>query len=386
MAGLFALGLILIAVADDRATAADAIEIGGGRVVLGQLVEPIPRGKVALVVRRRWAEENLPDLSRRWLAAERPGRERALRQRRDRLIAWRRERKDGPDGPDRLAAWLDAEIARLAAPGADEPPLMVVTLAKTEVRSIAKRPPEVARLLRRAWAAGLESPESLAVADLTAALEARGVPTGDVDEAPIDRLLPIPAEDDARWHARRAATEIREEPALRWVRYGDLVYPEGEPGAAPDQAAMAGAALGALRGLLDDGAAPDPLAAKFDEAAARGRIGLLVTSLTIGESLDRVTVEAVLYVRRKGSRWTPAGRWPVVLMVDRVGEGGAGRVAADPQVGAAFAAVEALGLGAVDESMKRRAVRVGAAVQQAIGEARGAVDRDLAGAALIDGR
>src|SRR5438045_1815011 len=94
-------------------TAADAVTLRDGRVVLGQVVEPAPRGKLVVVVRRDWAEAHLADLARRWQAAEAPGLKRARDQRLMRLEAWRRERGPAAGRDDPIATWLDKEIARL---------------------------------------------------------------------------------------------------------------------------------------------------------------------------------------------------------------------------------------------------------------------------------
>src|SRR5947209_2371767 len=72
---------ILAAGPGPEATAADAVTLRDGKVVLGQLVEPTPRGKILLVVRREWAEAHVPDLFPRWQAAETPWLRRARSER-----------------------------------------------------------------------------------------------------------------------------------------------------------------------------------------------------------------------------------------------------------------------------------------------------------------
>src|SRR5205823_1555355 len=86
-------GLVSLAPAEP-ATAADAVTLRDGRVVLGQVVEPAPRGKVILLVRRAWAEAHVPDLLKRWEAAEAPSIKQARGQRRQRLEDWRRDRRE----------------------------------------------------------------------------------------------------------------------------------------------------------------------------------------------------------------------------------------------------------------------------------------------------
>src|SRR4051794_14665500 len=88
-------GLVLLTAAGPPPvpeSAADAVTLRDGSVVLGQVIEPAPRGALALLVRRAWAEEKLPEFVKRWQDAEAPSLRQAVRQRRERLLAWRRDR------------------------------------------------------------------------------------------------------------------------------------------------------------------------------------------------------------------------------------------------------------------------------------------------------
>lgn len=197
-------------------TSADVLTLRDGSVVLGQVVETAPRGPLVMYVRRAWAEASLPDRARRWTEAEKPLLRKAYQTRLDRLAAWRRERvKDSrnPDG-DVIDRWLARQLDRLGPP-ADPPPapLMVVTLNRTEVKGLVRRPRATARMLRQGWLSGFRDVETMPMADLKAALEDRGFATGkekDQDDPPVklDKLLPILPETEAEWLTRRAATEL----------------------------------------------------------------------------------------------------------------------------------------------------------------------------------
>src|SRR4051794_15537335 len=102
-----ALGLLLAAKPSAPDTAADIVTLRDGSVVLGQVVEPSPRGTVTMYVRRAWAEANLPDLARRWGDAEKPEQGRARKLRRDRLARWKRERVAEPGQVDPIGDWID---------------------------------------------------------------------------------------------------------------------------------------------------------------------------------------------------------------------------------------------------------------------------------------
>src|ERR1700730_13405076 len=87
-------------------TAADAVTLKDGQAALGRLVEPAPRGKVVLVVRRAWAEAHVPDWAKRGEPAETAWVKRARHERRERLVAWRTERAPQAPRGDSIGTWL----------------------------------------------------------------------------------------------------------------------------------------------------------------------------------------------------------------------------------------------------------------------------------------
>src|SRR4051812_34722526 len=103
--------VLLAALAVGSSSAADAVVLRDGKVVLGQIIDAPPRGKLRVVVRRAWAREVLPDRAAAWEKAEAGSSERARRERLERLEAWRRDR--AAEAGDRVIPWLDAQIARL---------------------------------------------------------------------------------------------------------------------------------------------------------------------------------------------------------------------------------------------------------------------------------
>jgi hypothetical protein len=214
------------------------------------------------------------------------------------------------------------------------------------------------------------------------ALEARGYAAdaaGREPPAALDRLLPPAPEPEPTWQARRAATEVAVDPDLRFIRYQDMVMPEGNPGQPMGVGDLnLTMAASELKRLLDpDQNRPDPLAEKLRSVAARGRTGAVVTRLAIAPDLSGVTVESTLWVRAGGERWVPLGSRTATVRPEDV-EPDTGRgLAADPQVQGAFRMVEGLGLGAIAPELKERALRMGAATQQALGTVRSAFNQDL---------
>jgi hypothetical protein len=359
-------------------SAADSVTLRDGQVALGQVLEPAPPGKVGLLIRRAWVEENLPEWARRWEAAESAQVRLAVSQRRERLARWKRERVAIPGRPDPIAPWIESELERLKEDHpASEARLMGILVPRADVRSVAKRPRERARLLRQGWMMDLAGAETMALDDLKSALEGRGFAIRGDDLPSVESLLPLLPETDARWLSRRAATEVLHERSLRFVRYQGLVLPEGEPGAGAD----INSALSAVTALLKDNPG-DPLADRQREAAARGRLGLVVTSLETAGDLSGVRVDSTLWVRSGGDRWA--------ALISRNGAASAGeagapaqdRLAADPLIKEAFQVFESLGLGEVGDEARRKSLQVGAATQKALAGARSALDLELEALAL----
>ena len=362
-------------------TVADAVTLRDGKVVLGEVVEPAPRGQSLMHVRRAWARDNVSDWAKRWEAAEAPATRRASAQRLGRLKSWQRERGNpGPD--DRISAWLGREVERLdAKDGGAETPLMLLKLSRGEVKGVVKAPKGSAPLLRLAWVSNLRDPEGRKPADVQGALEGRGFDADGRAPVSLDRLLPPRNETDAAWLTRRAATEVTFDPGLRFARSGSLVFPEPAAGQAPDAAFPGGAALSVLKDLLGDNQG-DPLAARLAEVAARGKVGAVVTNLNVAPDLSTVSVEMTLWVRSSQDRWLPAGARRAVVRPGDLGPEPGKDLGDDPTVRGAFQLVESLGLGAVPPEARQKSLAIGAATRKALGEARSAAEADLSALAL----
>src|SRR5262249_19747436 len=131
--GLILIGLVALAAGHAPETAADAVTLRDGSVVLGQSIEPSPRGMLTMLVRRAWAEARLPGRAAKWQEAETPTLRRARAARRERLVAWKRDRAAGAGPGDRIVAWIDRQLPRLADDAEPtRPALMVVQLSRGE--------------------------------------------------------------------------------------------------------------------------------------------------------------------------------------------------------------------------------------------------------------
>jgi hypothetical protein len=364
-------------------TAADAITLRDGTVVLGQVAESAARGPLAIYLRRAWAEANLPERAKRWEEAEGPELRKAYQVRRERLAAWRRERvKDpGQAGADRLGQWLDQQLDRADPAGEPDPPrapLMVVTLNRAEIKSIVRRPRASARMLRQGWLSGFHDVETMKLADLKEALQGRGFATGTEESVPLDALLPIQPETELQWLTRRAATEVANDTGVRFIQIQNLLLPEPAPGQ-PLTMDGALAMVSNLAPLLDDRPV-DPLETQLREVAARGRVGAMVTQQQMSPAFDAVAITISLWVR-EGQRWTKAGSRSASVRTDALRPGEANDLGRDPQLAAVFQIFESVGFGFPAE-VKQRSLNIGAATRKALGMARTAFTERLGTMAL----
>jgi hypothetical protein len=361
-------------------TGADALTLRDGKTLLGQILDPSPRGTYIVLVRRAWAEANLPGWVDKWKATDKEASDAAERQRHDRLIVWNRDRLASPAGGERISAWLDKMLAR--AQGQSDPSvLMTVRLKTSDVKTVQRRGMAAARALRLGWLFGFKNVETMTLDDLKDAIAGRGMTVNGEEPIALDPLLPAPVENETQWLILRAATEVQNDEGLRFIRFGNTLMPEPAPGQPPDPNAAAAVLSDTLKDIL--GSSPsDPLAARLRDVAARGRVGALVTRLDLAPDFSSVTVESALFVRGPNGVWT-RGPWRSgTLRSGDVAPGAAQALADDPQVKAAFQIVDSIWFGGVSEEMKRRSLAIGATTKRALGMVRAALSRDLESLAL----
>ena len=360
--------------------AADSITLKDGKTLLGQVYDPSPRGTLVVIVRRAWAEANLPEWAERWKKGEGEAAGNADVQRHDRLVEWKRDRLATPGAADPISAWLDRELARPI--GEAEPSaLMVARLGRSDVKAVQRRGMSAARALRLGWQLGFKDVEAMPLEELKDAISGRGITVAGETPISLDALLPRGPEPDDQWRARRAATEVLHDEGLRFVRYGNTVL--AEPGLRPDPDPAAATTL--ITDTLKDflgGTTGDPLQGKLRDVAARGRVGAMVTKLDMSPDMETVTVESSLWVRGANGTWTRAVTRSGTLRTGDVAPGAVDAVADDPQVKAAFGLIDSVGLFQVTDEMKRKSLTVGATTKKALGLARSALSTDLSSLAL----
>jgi hypothetical protein len=363
----------------DEKSVADRIVLRDGRELAGQVDESPRDATLTVVARREVARATLPDRAKEWEDAERASTAAALRQRRERLADWRRERPQGSVPGDRITAWLDRELSAPSEPAAPSP-LIALRLDRKDVSAVERRSEAAARTLRYAWLLGLPDPETTPPARLKDAIAARGVGLDGDGPIALDRLLPPAVEPADRWLLRRAATEVLHDEGLRFIRFGNTILPEPVPGQPLDASAGITLVEGTVRDVLGVGSG-DPLPSRLRDAAARGRVGVMVTSIAIAPDLGSVSAESALYYRA-GGEWGRGAWRSQGLEVGAVPPAVVAIVAGDPQVKAVLDLIDAIGAGFVSPAMKERGLVVGTTVGGAVVLARTALVRSLMGLAF----
>jgi hypothetical protein len=364
--------------AEDKSVA-DRVRLRDGEELFGRVDESSPGAALTILARRELVRTTLPDWTKRWEDAEREATAGAVRQRRERLAGWRRDRPAEAAAGDRITAWLDRELSESSGPVAPSH-LIAIRLGRGDVAAVERRSESAAQVLRWAWLLGLADPETPPLARLKDSIAGRGMTREGDEPIALDRLLPPGFEPADRWLLRRAATEVLSAEGLRFIRFGNTILPEPVPAQPLDP--MTGATLveGTIRDVLGV-KVPDPLPSRLRAVAARGRVGMMVTSVGIAPDLGSVSAEATLYYRR-GSDWG-RGVWraqglQVVSVPPVVGS----LVAGDPQVNAVMDLTDLIGAGFVSPELKERGLVVGTNLGGAIVLARTALVRSLAGLAF----
>ena len=333
---------------------------------------------VRFAVTRDWLGRHDPDQLRRIEADEDRDRDSLRTRLLDRIADWKRQRPDAAD----LNFFLDDQAERHAQPppAGERSQFVVLEIPRRRVRRSYVQPDERKRIALLAWREGLADVERRSVADLERELTANGVATDGTPDL-SDRVPPV-ADTAEQWAARQALVEYRRLRPLDFQALGDAVFRTDDAAARPDPGALLGGLAsgggllggGLLGGDLADlpGSRPPPrrrqdspitpkavraATAAAEQADARA---VRLTALDPDLSAGPVHVETVLLARMPDGSWRAVYRDRASVDPATVDADAVQAIAADPQVERLSGMLGGLGAG-----MPERALRTGAAVQQA---------------------
>lgn len=364
-----------------HAAGTDIVQVAGNASLRGRVVARQTDGSLLMVVRRDWLVQAEPGLARQMLAEEDERSRAALETvltRVDEMLA-------APAGTfdDSLLAFLRREKQRITGLVSQEPlaemPFVWLRLPADRVRGVQPAEPAWSQLVQWGWHAGIDQAETLPQRKLAEALAEQGVDTTLPPPSLIDRLPPL-AQDDNQWRARVALLQDAYGSTVNFQGTGDLVIRADAEvsieALLPVVTDMLKGDVGGLLDLLGGGGRPGQvqpdrwLASARSQAGSEGRFR--ATRVQTKPEQGVVDVESAFEVRLADGTWGTV--WRVTQRVDATQrrEGLEERIAGDPRVGQAIAAIKAFGV--IDDDALTEAIRFGAATM----EAQEAIDRTFA--------
>lgn len=378
--------------------AVDMLALKNGERFLGMFAAPASNGQVTFFVSREWLKSALPKRYEQVAADETARAKAILEKTRERILAWRDRRKDQPNLVallDEKLAGVDRRLADLDDPRAEPPQILVLDFSTAEIRRHFSQKQPNRRVLGLAWEQRLPRAEERTVAALRKDLEAEKIDADKREPDLSDRVGPSEQSDEA-WAARVALVEFGNSGEPHYQGTGGVLVKAGNTDGPPDFAKLLqGMQGGSLEAQLADllGTGEAAANAKADEAAEKalaeaaddGFTGVRLTRLDQDPTHETVRVSVRFAASMPGGKWRDVWRFESVADASQARPKLEKELADDPQVKNAIDAVKGLGIG-VDETLLSRALRHGAATQEALETANAAFSEFLLAASRrLDG-
>ncbi len=338
------------------------------------------QGKVTMAVDRERLNTTHPGPYQEYLEKEKIAKKKAASQLKERIDEWIKERASD----EALVAFLNDELnaltAELQSPASEAkivelPRFILVELPRDEIREFLIQPAEKRKVGGLAYQFRLASPATTHANVLETQLKAKDV---DVKNTNLDISSDVPfavVDTPKQWAARRALIEyVMRKPldytgmGASFVRQSDSIdIPELVAkfggGGGMNSIAMIGAELG-----LPEFKEPKPTDEWWrsicKSAEKEGYRGVFVTRLNSDPFRSDVVVEASFFAMESPDKWFEVQRFRKSADPGSQSEEALARVKNDPQVKRLLESVESLGIG--DSSLLDKALRHGAAVQEAV--------------------
>jgi flavin-binding protein dodecin len=378
--------------------AVDMVSLTNGDRFLGMLAGPPAGGRLTFFVSRDWLRNGLPRYYKTFADGERESTRNTLEQTRDFIVAWRERRKD----KQALAAFLgqkladiEKHLADLDDPQYELPQILAIDIAEADVHRHHAQQPATRRLLGWAWEQRLPDAEERAPGTLRKRLVALGVDPDVRSPDLTDRLAPVPQSDEA-WAARVAVVEYQVIGEPHYQGMGDALVQAGKDAELAGmrellKGMMAGQVEGQLAELLgtangeQDEAEEKAVQRATSEAQAANFYGVRVTQLAQDAARGEVRVTVRILARMPDDTWRDVWRGTTLADANNPRPEAVKKLAQNPQVKKAIAVIKGLGV-PIDPSLLDKALRHGAATQEALDGANAAANEFLlAGARRFDG-
>ncbi len=363
----------------DNRLAVDVLKLKNGVKLHGfVLAEDI--GKVTMAADRERLHSTYPGAYREYLEKERTAKKEAATQLQERIHEWIMERSSD----EGLVAFLNDELSVIAtehqSPAAEEEPaesprFILVELPRGEIRESLIQPAPKRKVGGLAYQYRLASPATTHGNVLENQLKAKGI---DVKDTNVDISGDVPfalIDSPKQWAARRALTEYVMRKPLDYTGVGTSFVRQTDSIDVPQLVAKFGggggmnsiAAIGAELGLPEfkEPKPSDEWWRSICKSAEKdGFRGVFVTRLNTNPFRSDVVVEAFFFAMESPGNWFEVQRFRKSADPGSQSDEALERVKNDPQVKRLLESVENLGI--ADGSLLDKALRHGAAVQEAV--------------------
>ena len=365
----------------------DSVKLDSGKRVFGFVLQQKNDRSLIFAAERAWLKSTHPSLFEEFSNSESSRFTAAQQQRVGRVEAWLEERPD-----DRgLQSFLQHELARFqdAKPTElENKRFIVLELAQARYRELNLQPANRRKVAGLAFQNELENVNTTPVSQLQKQLIEAGV---DIENETVNLSQHVPTvvtESDQQWAARKAVVEyILREPiefqgtGSVFVRKSDKVDASAlmaqlmGGGLGSDPISQIGAELG-----LPEFKKPDqPKDGWWKSAAAEaerdGFKGFAILRLEQNALSSSVRVESYFFALEKPGSWFQVAKFVGTASAAEQNADQIKRIQEDPQVKSALDALGGLGL--ADQSLIDKALRHGAATQQALRDASGELNAFL---------
>jgi hypothetical protein len=288
--------------------AVDMVSLKGGERLLGMVFDVRPDGSLAFVAGREWCRRHAPRTFAEATEGEAVRQAKALGLVKERIAGWRAR----PPRTDGLRSFLAAEAARIDERIAAADPeartldtqLILIRIARNEVRSNYFQEPERRRILGLAWEQRLDGVEDESAKDLSDRLEELGVKAA-VLQPDLGSRVPIEPETQEQWAARVALCEFAYERKPHYQGDQQFLLRADK---AQDAASLEEALGKLLEGQLGDLLGQPPghgraLEQALGEAGRDGFPGARITTIRQDLGAQRVTVASSFFARMPNEKW-----------------------------------------------------------------------------------